>query len=352
MTITVARARVHALLAAAAKLRDPDDALGREARAALPAVTDLSAENVGRALALHLEDAPTEDLFEGFARDDEARAPTVHVVLSANVFVASLRALCLAAIRGDRVVALPSRREPLFTELLLRALGETDYLRRGRELAPAAGDEVHAYGRDESLAQIAKQLPAGCELWRHGAGLGVVACVDGRAVDAGALAEDVIAFDQRGCLSPRIVLVRHHGRALAEALAASLQRRLAEVPLGEVDAAERAAASAYRGTIEAVGEVFGELGALVGFVDEGARFFAPSVPRAVHVLESASLPAFLQHHARAVTCIAGDDDEAKAALPLARRAEIGQMQRPPLDGPVDRREPPPLPVETTAQMAK
>lgn len=352
MKTSVARARVDALLAAAARLRDPADPLGQRARRELPRATGSSSENVERALACHLEREATDALFEGSARDDEARAPTVHVVLSANVFVAALRAVCLGVIRGDRVIVLPSRREPQFLELLLAALGRTDYVERGLELAPAAHDEVHAYGRDETLARIAARLPQGCGLWRHGAGIGLVAAVDGRGVDVEALADDVAVFDQRGCLSPRIVLARRHGRALAEALATSLRRRLVALPLGEVHDTEREAALAYRRTLEAAGEAFGEVGALVGFVQGGSALFVPTAPRTVHVIESASLPPFLRSHARAFTCVAGDDEEARALLPLARRANVGEMQRPPLDGPVDQREPPPVPVEATAQLAK
>jgi hypothetical protein len=351
MSIASGRERVAALLRAAARLRDPDDALGQEARRNLPAATGLSAENVDRALRHHLESEAKESLFS-YALPDDARAARAHLVLSANVFVGVLRALCLAALRGDTVIVLPSRREPLSVALLRRAGSNLSFVQIASTLETSARDEVHVYGRDETIATIAATLPAGAWLWGHGAGLGLVAARDGRNIDVEALADDVVVFDQRGCLSPRVVVVREGGEALGERLAHALAARRRSLPLGAISDEERAAAARYVATQNAVGQIYGELGALVGVVIEPRALLAPAVPRLVHVIETTVPAALLVPLEPAITCVAGDDEAVTALFPRSRRSVVGQMQRPPLDGPVDLRVPRPVPIEATSRMTK
>ena len=66
------------------------------------------------------------------------------------------------------------------------------------------------------------------------------------------LADDVVVFDQRGCLSPRIALVlgdEARASALADALHAELERLDVSIPRGAVPAEERAAAGRYVATM-------------------------------------------------------------------------------------------------------
>src|SRR5947208_1856994 len=101
---------VRSVLAAAAKVaRDPAIV------APLAASTGLSREGVELALARHVETSATdEDIASLLAY--AGRTSHVHVVLSANVFVAAVRALAIAIAAGERVTVKPSRREPVFAE--------------------------------------------------------------------------------------------------------------------------------------------------------------------------------------------------------------------------------------------
>jgi hypothetical protein len=352
---SVQRQRVEALLAAAASLRDDTTELGARARPTFVETTGLSPEGVDQALRHHLEALATPELFETegarAARTDAA--PTAHVVLSANVFVGALRALVLASLVAQRVVVLPSRREPATVALLLDAGGDTlPWISLGDSLSPAPRDEVHVYGRDETIKAIAAELPDNVKMWGHGAGVGIVATADGATVDADALADDVVVFDQRGCLSPRVVLVRTGGEALAKRLSAALERKRTEIPLGRVATTERAVAAAYEATLAATGETFGSFGALVGFVASPRALLFPSVPRLVHVVESDDPVGLLAPFASFVTSVAGDDAAVLESTPGARHCAIGQQQRPPLDGPVDLRTPRAVPVELLRQMTR
>lgn len=349
------RDRVEALLAAACALGDESTEIGARGRPTLVETTGLSPEGVDLALRHHLERVATPSLFEleavRAARTDAA--PTAHVVLSANVFVGAFRALVLASLVAHRVVALPSRREPATVALLLAAGGDSlPWLTLGESLRPAPRDEVHVYGRDETIASITASLPDNVKMWGHGAGVGVVAVADGNDIDPVALADDVVVFDQRGCLSPRVVLVRKNGEALASKLAAVLERRLVEIPLGRVATTERAVAAAYQTTLAATGEVYGSFGALVGFVESPRALLFPSVPRLVHVVQAADPVALLAPFASFLTSVAGSDAAVLELVPGARRSSVGQQQRPPLDGPVDLRTPRAVPVELLRQMTR
>jgi hypothetical protein len=242
----------------------------------------------------------------------------------------------------------------VFPELLLRALddvpGEGELV-IAEGIAAASGDHVHAYGRDATLRTIEASLPPGALLWGHGTGLGV-AVVDADDVDASAqaLAADVVAFDQRGCLSPRIALVcggESVAIAFAEALSRALAAYLVSVPLGDVDASERASLRGYVDTMAVVGRTFGTPGALVG-VDLSPRALlvvdAPRCVHVVHVSTSDDACAVLAPVVSKITALGGEGalvDAVALAVPLARRSPLGAMQRPALDGPVDRRAPAP-----------
>src|SRR5262249_55292827 len=113
----------------------------------------------------------------------------VHVILSANVFVGAVRALALAAASAPVVTVKPSRREPITAELLVRALtpapsGWQVSLASDDEIPNA--DEVHVYGRDETIAEIAPRLRAGARLRSHGTGLGVAVVGAGSDLDEAA----------------------------------------------------------------------------------------------------------------------------------------------------------------------
>lgn len=106
------RARVRCVVAATARIADPGDVLGREARSRLPAASGLSPEGVELALATALERRVTEpqlDRLLAWAGDAEV----AWVVASANVCTAAARSIALAAATSCDVRVCPSRRDPV-----------------------------------------------------------------------------------------------------------------------------------------------------------------------------------------------------------------------------------------------
>ena len=202
---------------------------------ALIRTTGLSREGVALGFDRHLETRPSEsEIARLVACTPEA--PEVHVVLSSNVFTAPLRALAVARAAAPRVIVRPSRWDPVFTDALVDALQDAS-TQRVQTLSPeeVLRGEVHIYGRDETIAYFREQVPPSVVIRGHGTGLGVaiVFASDEGAAAADALAQDVIAFDQRGCMSPRIVWVEgglQDAEAFATELSDALARRGADGP--------------------------------------------------------------------------------------------------------------------------
>ncbi len=316
-----------------------------------PAGVELGFESLERG-------ATEEELRTLVARAGDA--PHVHVILSANVFVAPLRALMVARAAAPRVTVRPSSRDPVLVRALVetvRALGDTAVaVDADREVSSVTDGEIHAYGRGETLAAI--QAAARVRVRAHGPGLGlavVVAAADvpGRAsaaarapLEAAAerLASDVVPFDQRGCLSPRIALVEGPPTRAA-AFAALLHERLRDwgdrVPRGLLSRDENAEAARWIDAVTFAGECWtGRDHAVALAPAEGP----PSVPpsgRHVLIVGAATLPeAFARIAPISPFVVAvGADDLARVApfAPNARVLSLGRMQHPPLDGPVDLR---------------
>jgi len=345
-----AEQRVRRLVEAARRIADPGDALGREARRVLPAATGLSAEGVELALGRSLETEPSDAEIEALLASVPA-APRAHVLLSANVFVAAHRAVALALAASSTVEVRPSRREPSMVRLLAR--GAPDLFRVVEELEPAPGDHFWAYGSDETMTAIGRSLPHGVCFHAHGGGIGAVA-LDLRATSdervaelAAAVADDVVLFDQRGCLSPRVVVVvgsEAVTRGFAAALAAALAALSVRVPRGLLGRAEAADAVRYRDAIRFAAELLAAGPGWVGVdVHAGPVVVAP-VGRHVHVMraEDASVALSPLRRAMAALAIDGDPDWARVIrqeFAGARISPPGRMQRPPFDGAVDRRTP-------------
>jgi hypothetical protein len=349
------RERVLRVVTAGRRVADPADPLGREVRARLLAEGILSAEGIELALAGHLEIDPAPAEIDALLASAGA-APRCHVVLSANVCTAALRAIAVAVATAPAVFVRPSRRDPVLADVLARELAaDAPFAAHGGSIErvetarPEAEDELHVYGSDEAVRAIAAAAPEGTIVRGHGAGLGVAVIGAGASIEAAAeaLARDVIPFDQRGCLSPRAALVEG-GEGRAEAFAEALHRALgrlgAEVPRGPLDAQARGEIAMYRAAVEALG-VWGE-GPHHGVgLDPAPRALPmPPAARVVHVAaaEAGTAAALLAPWAEYVTIVGSEGGGALTAAiermaPRARRARLGAMQRPPLDGPVDLR---------------
>lgn len=316
--------------------------------------TGLSTEGVELALTRHLEvDATEDDLAQLVARAGDTSRVTV--VLSANVFVGALRAIAVARAASSDVVVRPSRRDPAFARALVEAAiaaGDT-HLRIDEDVDIGAldGGEIHVYGRDDTIADVRAKASPRVRVRGHGSGMGVAwisASADlGEA--ARGLANDVVVFDQRGCLSPRVALV--HGdearaSAVADALHAELDRLDVAIPRGAVPADERAAAGRYVATMTYACRALVGNHHAIGVAPPGAPIVLPPPYRNVHVAACGSSDEavkLLEPIAKGVVTLGSDDAEAarsiaSAVVPRARISALGAMQRPVLDGPVDRRE--------------
>lgn len=326
----------------------------REATGLVAAVVDstgLSTEGVELALGRSVEiDATDTQLAALVEKAGDSAAVTV--VLSANVFVGAFRAIAIARAASDRVVVRPSRRDPAFSRALVQAANELGdsaiVLDEELDVAKVEEGEIHVYGRDETIADVRAKASARVRVRGHGSGMGVVWI--SRAADVASsvpgLAQDVVLFDQRGCLSPRVVLVEgdlERAVSVAEQLHAELDRYDSMVPRGAVPAEERAAAGRYLSTMTIACRTFESPRHGIGVAPPGAPILLPPPYRNVHVgacASAAEAAKLLAPLAKGIVAV-GTDDSAGArelAPSWARLSEIGAMQTPPLDGPVDLRE--------------
>jgi hypothetical protein len=332
MNHEVRRARVLGLVEAARRVDAP------ELRHALVDATGLSPLGVELGLREHLETSPGEGEIEALIAC-AGTAPAVHVVLSANVFIAGLRALCLAAATAPVVHVRCSSREEVFAPALIEACSQElrASLHWVEAIAPSAGDEVHLYGSDESIGEIRATLPAGVVTRAHGTGIGIVVADEGREDDALALAHDIVPFDQRGCLSPRVAFVRNNARGFAAALAGALRSLSEAVPRGRLSPEELAENARFRDIAAVAGEVFEAGPGLVVHLRE-VLWIAPTGRNmaVVDCRDPVSLMGPIARHVAAIG-LSGEDESVRRACPGARVSAIGRMQKPPLDGPVDTR---------------
>lgn len=343
-----ARHRVDALIAAAKRIADPLDPLGVKARAELPVATGLSPEGVDFALGRCLETHPEDEEVRALVRS-VPRVPGAHVLLSANVFVAAHRAVALALAASADVVVRPSRREPTMVRLLERAA--PGLFRIAERLEPRPGDHVWAYGEAETLEAVRRDFPDDVVLHGHGPGIGIV-FVDAQAEPLGdpdaaarAVADDVVPFDQRGCLSPRVVFVLGESRVVrsfAEALARALGDAAARVPLGRLDSEEIGETRRYRDAMLVAGAVLPTAGGIVGLDVDGRAVVVPPPGRNVHVMGCTDPESVMGALGSTVTTIGvagGSALRRRIAnlFPHARVTQPGAMQTPPFDGPADRR---------------
>lgn len=340
------RARVLELLSAARVLADPGHPASRRLRERVEQTSGLSRPSVDLALERCLEQSASElELDSLLARTPEA--PRALVLLSANVFVAPLRALAIARACSEQVVVRASRRDPALAEALHQLLPGAFELRA--ELEPRPGDHYFAYGSDDTLSRVRAGLPKGVSLHAHGFGLGAVVVEADAASDqlssvARGIALDAALFDQRGCLSPRLVCVLGSDEAtreLVRAVAQALQELSRSLPLGAESPDELAERRRFADAATYAFEVSDAGQSLVSLALDG-RLLVPPPGRNLHVARVSEPVAALSPFAPYLTCLAVRGsaslvDRLRRAFPLARACEPGRMQTPPLDGPVDLR---------------
>jgi hypothetical protein len=337
------RARVERLLEAARLLRSPEHSAGQRLRRRLLETSGLSAENIELGLTRCLETDPSSEALQSLL-GSTPWAPHAHVLLSGNVCVAALRAIVLGVAASERVSVRASRRDPALAEALCALRPELFELTSS--LRPEPGDHLWCYGSDQTLATVCSELPHGVRLHLHGSGVGAVV-VEPRLWterDARALALDTALFDRRGCLSPHVVCVQgglDAARGVAESVAGALAAVEQELPPGPSSALEMAQARRSRDAATYAFELFD---AGTSWVSCGAELVLPPPGRILHVMPTPDAARCLAPWSRWLTCIATNQAELGAeltrAFPGARGSALGEMQCPPLDGPVDRRSSP------------
>lgn len=256
---------------AVARLLDPSDRYRQEADQLLPVITGYDAEMVRlgltsffktfRAAQLHrfvAEDFANPKILDEFqpaAKGGAVRAFGPELLVhswAGNVPGLPLWSLvCGLLVKAGSVGKLPSA-EPLFAGLFARLLVEVhpplaDCLAvvwwKGGDEGPASAlfaqaDTVLAYGGNESLDQIRRQLPVTTRFlaYGHKLGFGMIgrAALDAQRapVTARLAAHDIVRYDQQGCYSPHVFYLERGGnvspRDFAQYLAsevANLQRR-------------------------------------------------------------------------------------------------------------------------------
>lgn len=340
MAESTPRARVLRLLAAAQRLADPHDSAGRALRQQLLQTTRLSEPNIELGLARCLETAATDAELEALLAST-APAERAHVLLSGNVFVAALRAIALGLAVAADVRVRASRRDPALAQALHGL--EPELFRLESELSPSAGDRYFAYGSDDTLLEVRRKLPRGVWFHPHGSGFGAVVLdpAAAEAIDFAEIALDAVLFDQRGCLSPRIVLVQGDetaAKGVAARLATELTALEQQLPPGPRSTEE---AAAERRAHDAAAYAFELFEAGRGWVSLGPTFQLPPASRCLHVAFAPDPLALLAPFAAQLTCVGTQSprhaSELSRLIPHARVVALGTMQRPVFDGPVDRR---------------
>jgi hypothetical protein len=278
---------------------------------------------------------------------------SVAIVLASTVPTAGFRAVAWALAQSPRVVVRPSRRCRALVSTIVEACGglvalappsdrpEDDLRALVDDLGPRSA--LHVYGGDETLdaARAATNARDDLHLELHGPGFGVVIAPEADVIDAArAIALDVVAFDQRGCLSPRLVLAVGSASKCVDALHAALDVEDTLHPRGDLDDDERSAivicrdAALFKGRVlESAGHLVLDLGIAVGLSISPVGRVLPveSVRDLDHAMEH------LRPIASRVTRIATIDAWRERLESMAPTCALGEMQRPAFDGPVDKR---------------
>jgi hypothetical protein len=223
----------------------------------------------------------------------------------------------------------------------------------------AHADCVTATGNDETLLAIRSRLPAKTRFLGYGQRVSfgyvsrevlreeTIAEIISRAAD------DVIAWDQNGCLSPHCFYVEERGAVesdrFAALLAAELMRREIVEPRGKISVEESAAIAARRSMYEALAAHRGDIKlwasqnstAWTVVFEHDTRFRFSPLNRFIYVKPvpdvAAVLPGVDEIHGKISTVGIAAPDEKRRELALqfarwgvTRICPLGQMQNPPL----------------------
>lgn len=254
----------------------------RAAQILLPRATGFSAEMVRYMLpslftplrslelrALLDGELGSRHILDGAVGGRHARGPALAVhILPGNIPGLGVSAAVLSlAIKTPLLIKVP-RAEPVLAELFVRSIGEFDaelgscvatgYWRGGDRSVEdrlfSLSDLVVMAGSDANVEDVRARCPA--RFIAHGQRVSFAfvsreIVADERALRAAAdaLALDVSAWDQRGCLSPQVCLVETDApgaRRFGELIASALSRAAADLPPRSPTLEEAAAVRRFR----------------------------------------------------------------------------------------------------------
>jgi len=361
--------RVTWLATAASMLRE--SAEGRTD--ALSKNTGLSAPMVRWATRTTLDTVRTETM-EALAReagDFDDPLDLLSVILAGNVFTASVRGIVVPLLLGVPVLVKASSRETLFPSMLRDALREADpSLGTSMEVVAFEGGDleseaalvesanaVSVYGSDETIGAVGARVSEK-PMIAHGHGLSMAYCGTGAFHEArlqdtiSRIALDVCAYDQRGCLSPQVVLVERSedrpvhevANRLADEGLSPLGRKL---PRGPLPPSLGAAQAQWRGVAEVEGTLLLGDDHAIAVADVGRIRWSPGYRNVTLVPVSGLDEAFaaMAPLGSSLKCIGVDPESihdmgarlARSDTLAAYACPIGEMQTPPLDAPADGR---------------
>jgi hypothetical protein len=294
-----------------------------------------------------------------------AGPPLLLQVLAANVPGVAVTAIIRGLLVRSGVLCKASRAEPGLPALFARLLAEEDRL-LGETLAvtwwpPAAepwewrvwrerANMALVYGGSEAVEGIRNALPARTPLLAYGPRVGIAVVLNPAGSDpatARALASDVCAYEQRGCVSPRFVfVVGADADEFAGLLAAELEAETLRQPPPVLNQKEALAIRSLRAEVE-LGSTAGRLVASEPdlrwtiLVDREPRIDAPALPRLLRLCSVASVGDLLtaleplSGHIQAIG-YAGNSGvaelaEAAVRLGACRVAPVGRIAWPPVD---------------------
>ncbi len=223
----------------------------------------------------------------------------------------------------------------------------------------AEADCVTATGSDETLLAIRSRLPAKTRFLGYGqrVSFGFVAREVLREETVAEIvsraADDVVAWDQNGCLSPHVIYVEERGAVesdkFAALLAAELMRRETAEPRGKISVEESAAIASRRSLYESLAAHRGDVKlwasqnstAWTVVFEHEVRFRFSPLNRFIYIKPvpdvAAVLPGVDEIVGKISTMGIAAPDEKHRALALqsarwgvTRVCPLGQMQNPPL----------------------
>ena len=348
-------------------LADPSSPIGREARTSIAQRSGLSTEGATWALdttIAALRRPAMEEGLEAMRRSFGGyRTTPVRVqalVLAANVFTACLRPIVWSLLARVPVIVKVASLDEGLADLFCVALAAIDS-ELGESVAlvwpegesealyqrlAARVDLVSAHGGDHAIARMRAATSPTTELIGHGHGLGAIV-VRRTALSADvhslamAIAHDVAAYDQRGCLSPQLVLVERGGelspRDLASLVAThGLETLKTRMPRGPLPMQLGAQQIQWRGLASSLHELFEGDGYATSFEGTSTARPTPGYRNiAFHAFDAidevGARLAIYGAHLKVIGLAGAAEEKLTLPSPLSPRiCAVGQMQRPTL----------------------